>query len=107
MRIEVINTEYKGTGEEPHFHLFPANHVPRKGKANNRDLITRVHITEEPPKGPRDGKARPGNSPVPREYQEAIFRWSRKRDDKYKINNWDLLNLFWERQAASFRPGQL
>lgn len=53
MRIEVITSEYNGTGEEPHLHLFPASHKDKNGKANNYDLITRVKVTNLPPSSPR------------------------------------------------------
>jgi len=103
MRIEVITTENKGTGEEPHFHLFPANHVPKKGKANNYDLITRVALTEEPPNQPSDVHSITGNNPVPEEYQKAIFDWSQENDEEIRLNNWKLTRVFWDKQKASFR----
>jgi hypothetical protein len=102
MRIEVITTEYQGTGEEPHFHLFPANHSPRSG---NQDLITRVALTETRPQSPEEVHQIKGNNPVPKEYQKAIFEWSQKNDEKLKVNNWELTRTFWDRQAASFRSG--
>ena len=105
MRIEVITTEYKGTGEEQHFHLFPANHISRKGKANNYDLITRVALPEKPPNGPEEIYAITNNPIVPKEYQRAIYEWSRSDDEKTGCNNWKLTRTFWERQAASVKFG--
>jgi hypothetical protein len=107
MRIEVITNEYQGTGEEPHFHLFPANHISRRGKANNYDLITRIALTEDPPKSPEDVHEIKGNNPVPKEYKEAIFEWSQENDKKLGVNNWILTRDFWDRQAASVKSGQL
>lgn len=107
MRIEVITTEYKGTGEEAHFHLFPANHIPRNGKANNYDLITRVALTNDIPKSPEDIYEIKGNNPVPEEYKEAIFQWSQENDKELGVNNWKLARNFWDKQAASVRSGQL
>ena len=107
MRIDIITTEYKGTGEEPHFHLFPANHIPRKGRANNYDLITRVAITENIPSQPSDIRAIAGNKDVPKEYQEAIFKWSQENDDELNINNWRLLKSFWKKMEATFSYGQI
>jgi hypothetical protein len=107
MRIEVITNEYQETGEEPHFHLFPADHVSRRGKANNYDLITKIALTEDPPKSPEDIHEIKGNSPVPKEYKEAIFTWSRENDRKLGVNNWILTRDFWDRQAASVKSCQL
>lgn len=104
MRIDVITTEHTGTGEEPHFHLFPASHIAKKGKANNDDLITRVALTEIPPGQPSDVHSIAGNNPVPKEYQKAIFDWSQKDDEESGLNNWKQTRLFWNKQTASFCP---
>lgn len=95
MVIEVQTSEYQGTGEEPHFHLYPASHRDRKGKANNYDLITRVRVTEQPPTRPDDIQAIYGNPPVPRVYQQAIYRWSRAAN-KRGINNWTRILELWD-----------
>ena len=106
-RIEVITSEYKGTGEEPHFHLFPANHKSKAGKANNYDLITRVALTKELPEYENDIHSIKDNNPVPKEYQKAIFKWSKEIDEESGLNNWKMARLFWNKQAASFRSGQV
>jgi hypothetical protein len=102
MRIEVIVTECQSAGGEPHFHLFPASHQLRKGKANYYDLITRVLLTEGPPEHIADVQAVKGNKPVPAEYQEAVFKWARENDKELGVNNWVLMRDFWDRMAASF-----
>lgn len=107
MRIEVITSEFKGTGEEPHFHLFPANHRTRDGRANNYDLITRVAITKEIPSQPSDIHAIANNEPVPKEYQEAIYEWSQKDDEEFGLNNWRQLQLFWNKMSNTLSYGQL
>jgi len=102
MRIDII-VEEKTAKEEPHFHLFPANHIPKKGRANNYDLITRVAITEIPPSKPSEIHAITENKLVPSEFQEAIFIWSKENVKNSKINNWKLAEKFWEAQANAFR----
>ena len=95
MKLEVETSEYHGTGEEPHMHLYPASHINRKGKANNYDLITRVKVTEEPPQSPDDVVAIKNNPPVPKKYKQAIFEWS-KGFSKRGFNNWDRVLEIWE-----------
>ena len=107
MRIEVITKEFKETGEEPHFHLFPANHIPKSGNANNYDLITRVALTEEQPKDISYIRPIAKNNPIPKEYKNAIFNWSQENDDETGVNNWKLARTFWNKQVASVHSGQL
>ena len=107
MRIEIITSEYQGTGEKPHFHLFPANHISRPGKANNYDLITRVEITDNLPSQPSDIHAIEGNDLLSKKYQKAIFEWSQEDDDEFGINNWRVLKAFWKRMEATFSYGQI
>ena len=95
MRLEIITSEYKNTGEEKHLHLFPASHRDRTGKANNYDLITRVKITDEPPQSPSDIVAIKDNPDVPEEYQIAIFEWS-KGKTKHGTNNWRHILDVWD-----------
>ncbi len=92
--IEVITSEYKDTGEEPHFHLFPGNHKDKKGKANNYDLITRVKITKELPKSKDDIVAIKDNKAVPEDYKNFIYNWS-KKTNKFGFNNWLVLQNMW------------
>jgi hypothetical protein len=107
MRLDVITKEYKGTGEEPHFHLFPANHTARDGKANNYDLITRVALPNNPPKTPNEVRAIQGNKPIPKEYQNAIYNWARERYKNLEISNWVFSRSVWDAQAAAIHTGQL
>jgi len=100
MRIEVITTKYNATSEKPHFYLFPADHTPKKGNANNYDLISRVFLSDEPPKNIEDIRAIKGNKPISEIYKKAILKWSHETDDILKINNWLLANIFWEKQTA-------
>lgn len=95
MRLEVITSEYKNTGEEKHLHLFPASHRDREGKANNYDLITRVKVTDKPPQKPSDVIAIKDNPPVPEDYQRAIYEWS-KGKTKRGANNWDHVLDVWD-----------
>ena len=95
MRLEIITSEYKNTGEEKHLHLFPASHRDRTDKANNYDLITRVKITDEPPQTPSDIVAIKDNPDVPEEYQIAIFNWS-KGNNKQGVNNWVAVQIVWD-----------
>ena len=95
MRLEIITSEYKNTGEEKHLHLFPASHIDRIGKANNYDLITRVKVTDEPPQTPSDIVAIKDNPDVPEEYQIAIFEWS-KGETKHGTNNWRHILDVWD-----------
>jgi hypothetical protein len=105
MRIDVITTEFKGTGEEPHFHLFPANHITKNGKSNNYDLITRVKITENPPNNPDSVQPIVDNPPVPKEYQKAIWEWAFQT--KRGVTNWERTKIVWEAQAAAVSYGQV
>lgn len=94
MKLEIISSEYKGTGEEPHIHLFPANHIDKDGKSNNHDLITRVKLTKEFPKSPNDIVAIKDNPEIQDEYKEEIYKWS-QMNNKYGINNWlNALNIW-------------
>ena len=69
MKLIIYSSEYHGTGEEHHMHLYPASHKPYIYD----DLITKIKVTETPPKSPDDVVAIKDNPPVPKEYQEAIF----------------------------------
>ena len=95
MRLEVITSEYKNTGEEPHLHLFPASHIDRTGKDNNYDLITRVKVTDFQPKSPEDIVAIEDNPKVSEDYQKAIYEWS-KKDNKRGVNNWVAVQIVWD-----------
>ena len=95
MRLEVVTSEYIGTGEEPHMHLYPASHKDRTGKANNYDLIARVKVTENPPKNPGEVVSIKDNKAVPKEYRQAIYEWA-NQSNKYGVNNWIAVKMFWE-----------
>jgi hypothetical protein len=47
------------------------------------------------------------NVPIPKEYREAIFEWSRHIDEESGLNNWKMARVFWNKQAASFRAYQV
>ena len=96
MRLEVITSEYQNTGEEPHLHLFPANHKDRNGKSNNYDLITRVKVTDTAPASPpQDVVAIHDNPPLTEDYKKAIYEWS-KDNNKRGINNWVAVQIIWD-----------
>jgi hypothetical protein len=101
--IEMITPEFKGTGEEPHFHLFPANHIDRRSKQNNYDLVSRVHITKNLPSQLEDIHAinNKKNPLLPKNYQLALF-------NLFKNNSklWEKLQDLWDLQANANEFGR-
>jgi hypothetical protein len=98
MRLEIETSEYKGTGEEPYFHLYKAKH--RSGDRKDSS-ITRVALTETPPSKIEDLHPIKGNPPIPKSYLKPILDWSKGK--KREVNNWvNALNM-WDAIQAS-RP---
>ena len=91
MTIIIYTSNYKGSGEEPNFHLFPyiSENIPNKS-----DLITRVKITQNIPKDTNDIVSIDGNPEVPTEYKEVILEWA-KTSNKLGNNNWKFLQYMW------------
>jgi hypothetical protein len=102
MRIEIETSEYKGTGEKPHAHLYPANHK----SGNKDDLITRFELTKKRPRKPKDIHSVDNNPAIPIDYLQPIFDWSR-RTNKRGINNWKFALGVWDAIQASKAPGQI
>jgi hypothetical protein len=102
MKIEVETSEFHGTGEEAHAHLYPANHK----SGDKKDLITRFALTDEPPETSEDVRVIKGNPPLTIDYKNAIFQWSQE-NNKRGINNWIATLITWDAIQASRPSSQI
>jgi len=97
MSLEIYTSEFKGTGEEPHIHLFPAN---------RENLITRIALTKEKPQKPTDLHPIKDNSPIPKDYFDPIFEWV-QGTSKRGTNNWENALNIWDAIQDSVSFGQI
>jgi hypothetical protein len=102
MKIEVETSEYQGTGEKPHAHLYAANHK----SGHKEGLITRFELTDKHPEKPSDIKPLNGNPAIPADYVQPIFEWSQS-NNKRGVNNWTNALNMWDAIQASVHPGQI
>jgi len=102
MKLEIETSEYKGTGEMPHLHLYPANH--KSGERSG--LITRIALTENPPETTNDLRPIKDNAEIPKDYLLPILEWSRK-SNKRGVNNWQSALVVWDSIQASVSHGQI
>ena len=100
MMLEIQTSEFNATGEEPHIHLFSADH--RCGDPSG--LITRIALTEKPPEKPEDIHSIKGNPPIPKDYIQPIFKWSKSTEDD--VNNWKYTRFVWKAIQASVSDGE-